>query len=203
MEMVRQRARFDWLIELGGASAFGLGCAYAALKLAPSFAWPPQTATVASGFAFFAIGMLVMRTAHGRPTTHRLADFAVGPVESDALWLDTPVELDELLLDTPVELDGLLLDTPYEEPLLLDTPHEEPTEQDVLMIEDALTQPHPASRVVQLFASQPMPTPGQLKERIDRHRAGESPRLADGRPSPPDASEALYAALDELRRSLR
>jgi hypothetical protein len=192
MEKVRQRARFDWLIELGGASVFGLGCAYAALKLAPSFAWPPQTATVASGFAFFAIGMLVMRTAHGGPTTHRLADFAVGPVESDALWLDKPLELDELLLDTP-----------YEEPLLLDTPFDEPREQDVLILEDALTQPHPASRVVQLFASQPMPTPGQLKERIDRHLAGESPRPANGRPSPPDASEALYAALDELRRSLR
>ena len=191
MEKVRQRARFDWLIELGGASVFGLGCAYAALKLAPSFAWPPQTATVASGFAFFAIGMLVMRTAHGGPTTHRLADFAVGPVESDALWLDMPLELDELLLDTP-----------YEEPLLLDTPFDGP-EQDVLILEDALTQPHPASRVVQLFASQPMPTPGQLKERIDRHLAGESPRPANGRPSPPDASEALYAALDELRRSLR
>ena len=175
MEMVRQRARFDWLIELGGASALGLGCAYAALKLAPSFAWPAQTATVASGFAFFAIGMLVMRTAHGGSATHRLADFAVNPVESDELWLDTPVELDELLLETPY--DG-------------------PTEQDVLMLDNALTQPHPASRVVQLFAAQLMPTPGQLKERIDRHLAGESTR-------PADASEALYAALDELRRSLR
>lgn len=192
MEMVRQRARFDWLIELGGASAFGLGCAYAALKLAPSFGWPTQAAAVASGFVFFTIGMLVMRIAHGGPATHRLADFAVGPVECDAPWLDMPVAVDELLLDTP-----------YEEPLLLDTPFDEPAEQDVLILEDALTQPHPASRVVQLFASESLPTPGQIKERIDRHLAGDSPRPADGRLSPLDASEALYAALDELRRSLR
>ena len=185
MEIVRQRARFDWLVELGGASALSLGCAYAALKLAPSFGWPPQSAMVASGFACFAIGMLVMRTAHCGPATHRLADFAVSPVESDELWLDTPVELDELLLDTS-----------YEEPLLLETRYDEPTEQDVLMLDDALTLPHPASRVVQLFAAQPMPTPGQLKDRIDCRLAGESTR-------PADASEALYAALDELRRSLR
>ena len=168
MDMVRPRARFDWLVELGGASAFALGCAYAALKLAPSLSMAPRAAMSLAGPAFFALGMLVMRTAPGRRSEHVLADFAIASIETD-----------ELLLDTPIE-----------KPLLLDTP----IEDDVLLLEDPLPKPDPASRVVQLFASLPMPTPGQLKERIDRHLA---------KPMPADASKALYAALDELRRSLR
>jgi hypothetical protein len=43
-----------------------------------------------------------------------------------------------------------------------------------------------------------MPTPGQLKARIDRHLEGGGPAEAS-----PDASQALYDALAELRRSLR
>lgn len=177
MDMVRPRARFDWLVEIGGASALGLGGAYAALKLAPSFAVPPQTATIVAGFTFFAVGMLVMRTAPSRAAEHTLADFAMVPVEHDELLLDTRIEPDELLLDTPVEV-------------LRD--------EGVLLLEDALPQPDPASRVVQLFATPP--TPGQLKERIDRHLAGIPVGAV---PAIPNASDALYAALDELRRSLR
>jgi hypothetical protein len=40
-----------------------------------------------------------------------------------------------------------------------------------------------------------MPTPAQLKDRIDRH--------LDETDEPPDASQALFEALAELRRSLR
>lgn len=192
MDAVRHRARFDWLIELGGASAFGLGCAYAAYKLAPSFGLAPPTAAIASGFGFFLLGMLAMRAAHGGPATHRLADFVIAPVESSELLLDLPVAMDELLLDAPVD-----------EPLLLDTPFVEEGSEDVLLLEDELAKPDPVSRVVQLFASLPMPTPGQLKDRIDRHLAGEPSNSADRPPPSNHASEALYAALDELRRSLR
>ena len=170
MDMVRPKARFDWLVEIGGASSLGLGGAYAALKLAPSFAIPSQAATIVAGFTFFAVGMLVMRTAPSRPAEHTLADFAMVPVEPDELLLDTRIEPDELLLDTPVEV----------------------------LLEDTLPQPDPASRVVQLFATPP--TPGQLKERIDRHLAGIPVGAV---PAIPNASDALYAALDELRRSLR
>ena len=161
------------------------------MKLAPAFGLSPQAASVAAGSTCFALGMLVMRTAPSRPAEHVLADFAVVAVGSDELLLNTPVEPDELLLDAPVE-----------EPLLLDTPYEEPAVDDVLLREDALPRPDPASRVVQLFSSQTMPTQGQLRERIDRHLAGEPQRPKVARPVP-DASEALYAALDELRRSLR
>jgi hypothetical protein len=66
-----------------------------------------------------------------------------------------------------------------------------------LMLDDVLTEIAPDSRVVQLFDPAAMPTAGQLKARIDRHLDGGTPRS----PSP-DASEALFAALAELRRSL-
>jgi hypothetical protein len=177
MDSVRPRARFDWLVEIGGASALGLGGAYAALKLAPSFAMSSPTAIVVAGFTFFAIGMLVMRTAPSGPSELVLADFAVVPVERDELLLEMRIEPEELLLDTPVE---------------------ESCDEDMLLLEDALPDHDPASRVVQLFASPP--TPGQLKERIDRHLAGKPSGTVS---TMPNASDALYAALDELRRSLR
>ena len=71
-----------------------------------------------------------------------------------------------------------------------------------MLLVDALQKAEPDSRVVQLFARQSMPTPGQLKDRIDRHLAG-TPRQPLPIVPAPDASQALYAALNELKRSLR
>jgi hypothetical protein len=42
-----------------------------------------------------------------------------------------------------------------------------------------------------------MPTAGELKARIDRHLVESAP------PAAPDASQDLYDALAQLRRSLR
>ena len=65
-----------------------------------------------------------------------------------------------------------------------------------LVLDDALAPADPESRVVRLFDVSAMPSPGELKARIDRH--------LDGPPSaPPDASQALFDALAELRSSLR
>ena len=52
--------------------------------------------------------------------------------------------------------------------------------------------------LVRLFDRKAMPTPGQLKTRIDDH-------LQHGTPAPvqSDAAQALSDALAELRRSLR
>ena len=71
---------------------------------------------------------------------------------------------------------------------------------DELVLDDVLAAVEPDSRVVQLFAAPSVPTAGELKLRIDRH-------LQEGRRaalpiSPPDASQALYDALADLRRSL-
>lgn len=68
----------------------------------------------------------------------------------------------------------------------------------VLELDDILAGLAPDSRVVRLFDPSAMPTPGQLKARIDRHidRAPAATGTAD-------ASQALSDALAELRRSLR
>ena len=69
---------------------------------------------------------------------------------------------------------------------------------DELILDDILAKLREGSRVVRLFDPAAMPRPGELGDRIERHlSACPSPS------EPPDASEALHAALSELRRSLR
>ncbi len=181
MDATKTGEKFDWLVDLGGALAPGLSTAFAALKLAPSLAISPPMAMATAGSAGFGLGLIVMRLVRPGPRQHALAEFGVAPIEVG-------------------EESELLLDQRYEEPLLLT----EVVEDEALLLDDRLVETVPGSRVVQLFASQAMPTPGQLKERIDRHLAG-GPRPSSepvARPRP-DATGALYAALDDLRRSLR
>jgi hypothetical protein len=103
----------------------------------------------------------------------RLAEFALAEV---------PDQPGELLL---TEADRLLPDDPEQSPELL--------------LDDVLAQLGPDSRVVRLFDPAAMPTPGELRARIDRHLDS-----SNARPAPhPDASQALHEALAELRRSLR
>jgi hypothetical protein len=66
------------------------------------------------------------------------------------------------------------------------------------VLDDILAEIGPEARVVRLFDRKAMPTPGQLKSRIDDHIGQAPPRAA-----PSDASQALSEALAELRRSLR
>lgn len=171
MDIAQPKARFDWLVEMGGATAPALAAGFAAFKLAPSLGFGGASAMMAAAAACFALGFLAMRAVRPEARGHSLASFAVDPI--------APVEIEE----------PLLLDTLYEEPLLLDDP---------------LVEPCRNSRVVQLFASPPLPTPGQLKERIDRHLATGTMHVVHEYEGPaPDASDALYAALADLRRSLR
>ena len=178
MPALMERARFDWLVELGGASALGLAAGYAALKAAPSLGLPGPAAMTAGGFAFFSLGIALMRAVGPGSPELALEEFAVAPVAAD----------------------DLLLDEHFEEPLLLDEIYAD----DALLLDDPLREAGPAARVVQLFAAQPLPTPGELKERIDRHLAS-APRqpFAQMPPPPADASAALYAALNDLKRTLR
>ena len=181
MDEAQTGARFDWLVELGGALAPGLSAAFAALKLAPTWGLAPPAATVAFGSAGFGLGLMAMRLVKPSPRQHVLAEFGVTPIE-------------------PGEEPVLLLEERYEEPLLLT----ELAEDDALLLDDPLVEAVPGSRVVQLFAGQPDADAGPAqgadrpppRRRVAaRERAGPLPR--------PDASGALYAALDDLRRSLR
>lgn len=84
-------------------------------------------------------------------------------------------------------------DLPTQETLELTDLVEQPLELD-----DVLHEIGPGARVVRLFDPAAMPSPGELRARIDRHLGNERPSAAA-----PDASEALIEALTQLRRSLR
>ncbi|WP_294122766.1 hypothetical protein [Sphingomonas sp.] len=84
--------------------------------------------------------------------------------------------------------------------LLLDQPVDE------LLLDDPLEAPDPASRVVRLFDRQD-PTPGELVLRISDYLSDQGKVPA---PMPPafeqqraDASDALHAALANIRANLR
>ena len=73
-----------------------------------------------------------------------------------------------------------------------------PAHAEPFVLDDILAELGPESRVVRLFDRKAMPTPGQLKSRIDDHLGQEERRSGAC-----DASQALSDALAELRRSLR
>jgi hypothetical protein len=75
-------------------------------------------------------------------------------------------------------------------------PEEPEVESDALVLDDILAKLAPDSRVVRLFDKDAMPTPAQLRARIEDH-------LDMGASGSADASQALHEALAELRRSLR
>ena len=178
MDMALHRARLDWLAETAGASALALAVGYAVAKAGPSLGVGAPAATLAAGLAF-GMGALAMRAVPAAPREHVLSAFALAPVEAGG---------------------ELLLDAPCEEPLLL----QEVLEEAALLLDDPLVEADPGSRVVRLFAAPPLPTPGQLKDRIDQHLATGTMHVVREYEGPaPDAADALYAALSELRRSLR
>jgi hypothetical protein len=73
----------------------------------------------------------------------------------------------------------------------------QPADDDELLLDRELAHFGADSRVVRLFEPSAMPTAGELKSRIDRHLLGSV------QSAPPDASQDLYDALAQLRRSLR
>jgi hypothetical protein len=84
------------------------------------------------------------------------------------------------------------------EELLLTDADRADAQGEELILDDILAKLRDGSRVVRLFDPAGMPSPGEFRDRIERH--------VNGHQSPceyPDASDALHAALSELRRSLR
>lgn len=79
----------------------------------------------------------------------------------------------------------------------------DPVADEPLELIDALPQAPEDSRVVQLFAPRPLPTPGELARRIDDHLEGVGDECG-GKvlELEVDAAAALRQALGELRRSL-
>jgi hypothetical protein len=92
------------------------------------------------------------------------------------------------------------VDADFEEcdELLLTDADRVETRGEELVLDDILAKLREGSRVVRLFDPAAMPSPGESTDQIGRHANGHRSYS-----EPPDASEALHAALSELRRSLQ
>lgn len=170
------RGRYDVLLDWLGAS-FPAACAgYAAIQLGPLFGVPALQTAIGVAGTMFVIAFVVMRSVAPAEPSFIIAEIGAGAEELvlDQAWAEVASELDELVLDRPLV-------------------EQRSAELAELLLEDALGAPDPQSRVVQLFE------PDQLRQRIDRHLANaRAVEAAD----PADASDALSAALAELKRSL-
>lgn len=170
-------------------------------------AWVDQSEVAACTVAAVAVAYLLSRRALNiAGSKPRLAVPVFDLREFDTtdcgeLLLTQPMQ-DELLLTDADQHDELVLTDAErlgDELVLTQADRVEPTHSgDPLVLDDILSELGPDSRVVRLFDRKAMPTPGQLKSRIDSHLGqGSAPAGAS------DASQALADALAELRRSLR
>jgi hypothetical protein len=154
------------------AASFAAAAGFAAIHAVEPTTdfWVTMAAGAVAAITAYPAARLLLRIVEGSPRPFSQPVFNVVAME--------PAGIDELLL---TEGDRLHL-----------------PEDAALELDDVLVEVAPDSRVVQLFDPTAIPTPGQLKARIDRHLDGGTSHS----PSP-DASEALFAALADLRRSLR
>ena len=162
--------RFAQRVE-GIASLAAAAILAAAVGFAAGRLTPSLVAVGGAAASTLFITLLALRSIEPGDREFPVAQFAPAELAFE--------ELDELLL---TEADRL----------------ESPAADDVLVLEDVLDTPGEDSRVVRLFDASAMPTPGQLKDRIDRHL--RQPQQGAGLP---DASAALHEALAELRLSLK
>lgn len=114
-----------------------------------------------------------LRRIRPEPRRFRLRAFALPPVELASAAEPDMLELTQPLVPEPLDLH------------------------------DVLPEPAGESRVVQLFTTRPLPTPGELARRIEHH-LGDVGAERGGRvlELEVDAAAALRNALGELRRSL-
>src|SRR6478735_8181121 len=172
--------RIETGVERLASASFGGAVGYAAFAGLETVVSLPELA-VCAGAAAIVAHLLCGRSLSA--LAQRSPQFRVRAF--DVREIETLEAQDELVL---TEADQL--QSPGE--LLL-------TEEDrLLVLDDVLAEIGPESRVVRLFDRKAMPTPGQLKSRIDHHLRQDAAATARS-----DASQALSDALAELRRSLR
>lgn len=180
-------------LDFAAAAVPAVAGAYAGASLGPLLGYSAFPLAAVAASIIFAVSLKFMR-AIGKDETH-FAIRSFAPVhetekgEFSELLLETPMDEDELLLNVDAEMPPLVLDQPYVDGQVDDLAE--------LLLNDPIVPLASHSRVVQLFAIQPMPTAGQLADRIDRH-LGHAPAIPMV-----DATDALHEALAELRRSLR
>src|SRR5437763_1403803 len=188
--------RIEAVVDASAAAVFAAGAGTASFALMNGVHGEPRRAAFSAAAAAIA-GLLSasgLRRVAAEDRRFAVPEFelpAVEQFEPDELLLTDEVEL---LLTDSVEL--VLTDADRLRPAQAHAPEE-------LMLDDILAELGPNSRVVRLFDPAAMPTPGQLNARIERHLGEGTSPLAPPDASAPDASQALYDALAELRRSLR
>ena len=170
--------RIETTAERGASALFGAAVGYAVYGWLSVAVAEPLLGACAGGagvVAYLLCSRSLAALVQRKRREFRLPAFVVPEVE----W---PAAVEELVL-TDADRFSAAQDVNTAEPLMLD---------------DVLAEIGPEARVVRLFDPSRMPTPGQLKSRIDDH-LGQGP-AAD---APTDASQALSDALAELKRSLR
>jgi hypothetical protein len=163
----------DGAAELAGAISLGGGLGTSCLLVAPLAGVAPLLVGATGAIVGFAAGWLIVRLAPS--ALPKIAPFELHALEPCS-ELATATEIDD--------------------------PNE-------LLLDARLPDRAVRSRVVRLF--EPSFTPGALQARIEAHLGDgasataphPSPTPWTGPPAGPDASDALHAALAEIRRSLR
>lgn len=164
----RHIERLESGVDFAAAAIFAAAAAFAMLRLG----WSPIIAATVSGATLLASSRILTSISPGSPT-YALEPFDTAPLPEVA-------DLDELVLTDADRLH----------------PDDQGEHVDELVLDDVLAKLEDLSRVVRLFDATAMPSPGEMKNRIDRH-------LDESSSPPPDASQALHDALSELRRTLR
>jgi hypothetical protein len=199
--------RIETNMERGASAAFAAALAYAAFALLRAFVAPPALiagVAAAAVIAFLLCSGILKSLANGGQR-FVLPSFEVAEINDFALddLLLTDRVGDELVLtdaDRVVAGELVLTDALRinANELLLTEADRLDGSGEPLVLDDILAEIGPDSRVVRLFDRAAMPTPGQLKCRIDDHlRDAAAPAPSS------DAAQALSDALAELRRSLR
>ena len=180
--------RIETTVERGAFVVLGVAIGAAALAMLDGVVAKPLLYAVAAGAGLFAsviCSRLFAAMARRRPQ-FTVPVFDVRDFE--------PFELDELVLTEQDRAGSEPIELVLSEDDRVETAA---VEEQPLLLDDILAEMGPDSRVVRLFDRASMPTPGQLRSRIDDH-LGQT-----GSPAASDASQALSDALAELRRSLR
>jgi len=185
-----------------GASALFAGAVgYAAYGVGSSYGLDPQIALGAAGAG--ALAYLPCSRLLGVTMKHG-SRFAIPEFELPGLEFAECV--DELLLTDQLVPDELLLTERADPDELVLTEADRLDSDAPLVLDDILAAIGPDSRVVRLFDRKAMPPPataGELQSRIVKYVADGTLRAPSAEFHPSDASQALSAALAELRRSLR
>lgn len=182
--------RIEAVVDRAAAMLFAAALAFVATRLLNLPIVPNWFLALLIAAAGYTACAKILRAVHAERPQFTVAEFDVVEIP------EPEPELDELML---TEMTELML-TEMTELVLTDADRvgsDWARSTDELVLDDILAEIGPGARVVRLFDPAGMPTPGQLKSRIDRHLSG----TAFSSPAPDD-SQALHEALAELRRSL-